>query len=78
MCCKTHTDLPRSRGSSTLQLLIGRTPKGFGLEAERSLGQRSAELTDIVERSRLAVRTECYKASVDDELSLQQNRKALH
>ena len=77
MCCETHNDLNRSRGSSPLQLLIGRTPKGVGLEAERSLGQRSTEITDIVERSRLAVKTECYKAYAEEELSLQQNRNAL-
>ena len=78
MCCEAHNDLHRPRGSSPLQLLIGRTPKGVGLEAERSLGQRSAEITDAVERSRLEVKTECYKAYVEEELSIQQNRKALH
>ena len=59
MCCEAHNDLHRTRGSSPLQLLIGRTPKGVGLESERSLGQRSAEITDVVERSRLEVKTEC-------------------
>ena len=78
MCCEAHNDLHRTRGSSPLQLLIGRTPKGVGLEAERSLGQRSAELTDAVERSRLEVKTECYKAYVEEELLIQQNRKAIH
>ena len=78
MCCEAHNDLHRTRGSSPLQLLIGRTPKGVGLEAERSLGQRSAEITDVVERSRLEVKTECYKAYVEEELSIQQNRKAIH
>ena len=65
MCCEAHNDVHRTRGSSPLQLLIGRTPKGVGLEAERSLGQRSAEITDTVERSRLEVKTECYKAYVE-------------
>ena len=60
MCCEAHNDLHRTRGSSPLQLLIGRTPRGVGLEADRSLGQRSAEITDVVERSRLEVKTECY------------------
>jgi len=77
MCCEAHNDLSRTRGSSPLQLLIGRTPKGFGLEG-REIGQRSAELTDVVEKSRLEVKTECYKAYLEEELSLQQNRKALH
>ena len=71
MCCEAHNDLSRTRGSSPLQLLIGRTPKGFGPEGDRPLGQRSAEITDAVERSGLEVETECYKAYVEEELSLQ-------
>ena len=77
MCCEAHNDLSRLRGSSLLHLLIGRTRKGFGLEAERSLGQRSAELTDIVERSRLEVETECYTAYVEEELTLQQKKPSI-
>ena len=77
MCCEALNDLSRTRVSSPLQLLIGRMPKGFGLEA-REIGQRSAELTDVVEKSRLEVKTECYKAYLEEELSLQQSRKALH
>ena len=77
MCCEAHNDLHRTRGSSPLQLHIGRTPRGVGLEADRSLGQRSAEITDVVERSMLEIKTECYKAYVEEELSLQQNRKAI-
>ena len=53
MCCESNTGLSRTRGSSPLQLLIGRTPKGFGLEGDSQFGQRSAEITDAVERSRL-------------------------
>ena len=78
MCCEAHNDLHRARGSSPLQLLIGITPKGIASETERLPGQRSAEITDVVERSLLEVNTECYKAYVEAELSIQQNRKALH
>ena len=78
MCCEAHNDLHRTRGSSPLQLVIGGAPRGVGLEADRPLGQRSAEITDVVERSRFEVKTECYKAYVEEELSIQQNRKALH
>lgn len=38
MCCEAHNDLHRTRGSSPLQLMIGRTPRGVGLEADRPLG----------------------------------------
>ena len=41
-------------------------------------GQLSAEITNIVERIRLEVKTECYNAYVEEELSLQHNRKAFH
>ena len=78
MCCEAHNDLHRTRGSSPLQSMIGRTPRGGGLEADRPRGQRSTEVTDIIERSRLEVKTVCYKAYVEEEMSIQQNRKALH
>ena len=70
MCCEGHNDLPRTRGPSPLQLLIGRAPKGVGLKG-REIGQRSAELTDVVEKSRLEAKTECYKAYLEEELSLE-------
>ena len=59
------------------QLLIGRSPPGLPLDGDKQLGEVSASLTSDG-RHRLHIQRECYRAYLDEEMSLQQKRREMH
>ena len=71
-CTEAHNELHRRRGYSPFQLLIGRSPPGLPLDGDKQLGEVSASLT------RLHIQRECYRAYLDEEMSLQQKRREMH
>ena len=76
-CTEAHNELHRRRGYSPFQLLIGRSPPGLPLDGDKQLGEVSASLTSDG-RHRLHIQRECYRAYLDEELSLQQKRREMH
>ena len=73
-CTEAHNELQRRRGYSPFQLLIGRSPPGLPLDGDKQLGEVSASLTSDG-RHRLHIQRECYRAYLDEEMSLQQKRR---
>ena len=76
-CTEAHNELHRRRGYSPFQLLIGRSPPELPLDGDKQLGEVSASLTSDG-RHRLHVQRECYRAYLDEEMSLQQKRREMH
>ena len=76
-CTEAHNELHRRRGYSPFQLLIGRSPPGLPLDGDKQLGEVSASLTSDG-RHRLHIQRECYRAYLDEEMSLQQKRREMH
>ena len=76
-CTEAHNELHRRRGYSLFQLLIGRSPPGLPLDGDKQLGEVSASLTSDG-RHRLHIQRECYRAYLDEEMSLQQKRREMH
>ena len=76
-CTEDHNELHRRRGYSPFQLLIGRSPPGLPLDGDKQLGEVSASLTSDG-RHRLHIQRECYRAYLDEEMSLQQKRREMH
>ena len=76
-CTEAHNELHRRRGYSPFQLLIGRSPPGLPLDGDKQLGELSASLTSDG-RHRLHIQRECYRAYLDEEMSLQQKRREMH
>ena len=76
-CTEAHNELHRRRGYSPFQLLIGRSPPGLPLDGDKQLGEVSASLTSDG-RYRLHIQRECYRAYLDEEMSLQQRRREMH
>ena len=76
-CTEAHNELHRRRGYSPFQLLIGRSPPGLPLDGDKQLGEVSASLTSDF-RHRLHIQRECYRAYLDEEMSLQQRRCEMH
>ena len=76
-CTEAHNELHRRRGCSPFQLLIGRSPPGLPLEGDKQWGEVSASLTSDG-RHRLHIQRECYRAYLDEEMSLQQKRREMH
>ena len=76
-CTEAHNELHRRRGYSPFQLLIGRSPPGLPLDGDKQLGEVSASLTNDG-RHRLHIQRECYRAYLDEEMSLQQKRREMH
>ena len=76
-CTEAHNELHRRRGYSPFQLLIGRSPPGLPLDGDTQLGEVSASLTSDG-RHRLHIQLECYRAYLDEEMSLQQKRREMH
>ena len=76
-CIEAHNELHRRRGYSLFQLLIGRSPPGLPLDGDKQLGEVSASLTSDG-RHRLHIQRECYRAYLDEEMSLQQKRREMH
>ena len=74
-CTEAHNELHRRRGYSPFQLLIGRSPPGLPLDGDKQLGEVSASLTSD---NRLHIQRECYRAYLDEEMSLQQKRREMH
>ena len=68
-CTEAHNELHRRRGYSPFQLLIGRSPPGLPLDGDKQLGEVSASLTSDG-RHRLHIQRECYRAYLDEEMSL--------
>ena len=59
------------------QLLIGRSPPGLPLDGDKQVGEVSASHTNDG-RHRLHIQRECYRAYLDEEMSLQQRRREMH
>ena len=76
-CTEAHNELHRQRGYSPFQLLIGRSPLGLPLDGDKQLVEVSASLTSDC-RHRLHTQRECYRAYLDEEMSLQQKRREMH
>ena len=76
-CTEAHNELHRRRGYSPFQLLIGRSPPGLPLDGDKQLGEVSASLTSDG-RHRLHIQRECYRAYLDEEMSLQHKRRETH
>ena len=76
-CTEAHNELHRRRGYSPFQLLIGRSPPGLPLDGDKQLGEVSTSLTSDGQH-RLHNQRECYRAYLDEELSLQQKRREMH
>ena len=76
-CTEAHDELHRRRGYSPFQLLIGRSPPGLPLDGDKQLGEESASLTSDG-RHRLHIQRECYRAFLDEDMSLQQKRREMH
>ena len=76
-CTEAHNELHRRRSYSPFQLLIGRSPPGLPLDGDKQLGEVSASLTSDG-RHRLHIQRECYRAYLDEEMSLQQKRREMH
>ena len=76
-CTEAHNELHRRRGYSPFELLIGRSPPGLPLDGDKQLGELSASLTSDG-RHRLHIQRECYRASLDEEMSIQQRRREMH
>ena len=76
-CTEAQNELHRRRGYSPFQLLIGRSPPGLPLNGDKQLGEVSASLTSDG-RHRLHIQRECYRAYLDEEMSLQQKRREMH
>ena len=76
-CTEAHNELHRRRGYSPFQLLIGRSPPGLPLDGDMQLGEVSASLTSDG-RHRLHFQRECYRAYLEEEMSLQQKRREMH
>ena len=76
-CTEAHNELHRRRGYSPFQLLIGRSPPGLPLDGDKQLGEVSASLMSDG-RHRLHIQRECYRAYLDEEMSLQQKRREMH
>ena len=74
---EAHNELHRRRGYSPFQLLIGRSPPGLPLDGDKQLGELSASLTSDG-RHRLHFQRECYRAYLDEEISIQQRRCEMH
>ena len=70
-CTQNHNELHCRRGLP-FQLLIGRSPPRLPLDGDKQLGEVSASLTSDG-RHRLHIQRECYRAYLDEEMSLQQN-----
>ena len=76
-CTEAHNELHRRRGYSPFQLLIARSPPGLPLDRDKQLGEVSTSLTSDG-RHRLHSQRECYRAYLDEEMSLQQKRREMH
>ena len=76
-CTEAHNELHRRRGYSPFQLLIGRSPPGLPLDGDKQFGEVSASLTNDG-RHRLHIQRQCYRAYLDEEMSLQQKRREMH
>ena len=76
-CTEAHNELHRHRGYSPFQLLIGRSPPGLPLDGDKQLGEVSASLTNDGQH-RLHIQRDCYRAYLDEEMSLQQRRREMH
>ena len=76
-CTEAHNELHRRRGYSPFQLLIGRSSPGMPLDGDKQLGEVSASPTSDG-RHRLHIQRECYRAYLDEEMSLQQKRQEMH
>ena len=76
-CTEDRNELNRRRGYSPFQLLIGRSPPGLPLDGDKQVGEVSASLTSDG-RHRLHIQRECYRAYLDEEMSLQQKRGEMH
>ena len=64
---EAHNDLSRHNGHAPYTRLLGRQPRGCGLEqpTEMDLGTLSAELHDDEMTKRLKRKSEAFKAFVD-------------
>ena len=76
-CTEAHNELHRRRSFSPFQLQIGRSPPGLPLDGDKQLGEVSASLTNDG-RHRLHIQRECYRAYLDEDMSLQQKRREMH
>ena len=76
-CTEAHNELHRRRGYSPFQLLIGRSPPGLPLDGDKQLGEVSASLASDG-RHRLHIQRECYRAYLDEDMSIQQRRREMH
>ena len=74
---EAHNELHRRIVYSPFQLLIGRSTPGLPLDGDQQLGEVSASLTSDG-RHRLHIQRECYRAYLDEDLSLQQKRREMH
>ena len=74
---EAHNELHRRRGYSPFRLLIGRSPPGLPLDGDKQFGEVSASLTNDG-RHRLHIQRECYRAYLEEEMSLQQRRREMH
>ena len=74
---EAQNELHHRRGYSPFQLLISRSPPGLPLDENKQLGEVSASLTSDG-RHRLHIQRECYRAYLDEEMSLHQKRREMH
>ena len=72
-----HGDLHRRHGFSPLQLLIGRTPDGVGLQ-QVDLGNASATLASAPMTKKLTMQQAAYETYIQEHMSEEAYRKKVH